>query len=183
MYSHILPKNIYITTKQNKTKQNRPPTLRVAMPSRAATIGVHRDADYPGHHPAEINLWCPLVRVANTNTLWTESTPGKGDYRSMDLDVGQCLIFNGNLCRHFTKPNEEGRTRVSFDLRCIPASAVGSSSSSSSSSSHGGGGSDGGGGSSGGGGSDGGGASDGGGGSDLPPSMIGEYGVGYMAPS
>jgi len=129
----------------------RPPTLRIAMPSWAATIGIHRDADYPGHHPAEINFWCPLVNVANTNTLWVESEPGKEDYRSMDLDYGQCLVFNGNLCKHFTKPNKEGRTRVSFDLRCIPAFAV-----------------DGGGGAAG---------SDG-----LPPSMIGDYGVGYMVP-
>ena len=35
----------------------RPPTLRVAMPSHAATIGVHRDADYRGHHAAEANFW------------------------------------------------------------------------------------------------------------------------------
>ena len=26
-------------------------------------------------------------------------------------------------CRHHTQPNESGATRVSFDLRCIPASA------------------------------------------------------------
>lgn len=92
---------------------------------------------------------------------------------------GQCLKFNGNLCRHFTKPNQEGRTRVSFDLRCIPASCVngGGSSSSSKRSSSGGGGGD----------------SGGCGGSGVevvtdashtgvPPSMIGDYGVGYMEP-
>jgi hypothetical protein len=60
------------------------------------------------------------------------------------------LIFNGNLCRHFTKPNEEGRTRVSFDLRCIPASAIV--------------------------------GGEGGHGDAVPPSMIGDYSVGYMAP-
>ena len=36
----------------------------VAMPSRKATIGVHRDADYHHHHAAEINFWCPLTPVA-----------------------------------------------------------------------------------------------------------------------
>ena len=32
----------------------RPPTLRIAMPSRAPTIAMHRDADYPHHHAAEV---------------------------------------------------------------------------------------------------------------------------------
>lgn len=102
----------------------RPPTLRVAMPSHAATIGVHRDADYPEHHPAEINFWCPLVRVGGTSALWLESAPGAGDYAPRALEVGDVLRFNGYLCRHHTVPNRSGTTRVSFDLRCLPACAL-----------------------------------------------------------
>lgn len=102
----------------------RPPTLRVAMPSVAATIGVHRDADYPDHHAGEINFWVPLVPVAGSNTLWLESEPGAGDFQPRALGVGQCLRFNGNLCRHHTVPNQSGTTRVSFDLRVLPAAAL-----------------------------------------------------------
>eukprot|EP00729_Bicosta_minor_P000741 gene741-7470_t len=77
-----------ITRMHNSAEYNAwldgPPTLRVAMPSRAATIGVHRDADYPGHHAAEINFWCPLVSVSSTNTLWVESEPKKAARLAMD---------------------------------------------------------------------------------------------------
>eukprot|EP00965_Chrysotila_dentata_P210115 6185696-Pleurochrysis_carterae.AAC.5 len=102
----------------------RPPTLRIAMPSHAATIGVHRDADYHGHHRGEINFWCPLVDVHDSNTLWLESAPGKGDFAPRQLRAGSCLRFNGYLCRHYTQPNQTSNTRVSFDLRCIPLSAM-----------------------------------------------------------
>lgn len=102
----------------------RPPTLRVAMPSHAATIGVHCDADYPNHHLAEINFWCPLTPVSGSSALHLETAPGRGDFRPLALVPGEVLRFNGSLCRHHTVPNITGRTRVSFDLRCIPASAV-----------------------------------------------------------
>lgn len=38
-----------------------PPTLRVHMPGRAPTIGLHCDAEYEHHHPAEINFWIALT--------------------------------------------------------------------------------------------------------------------------
>ena len=103
----------------------RPPTLRVALPSaHQATIGVHRDADYHGHHAAEINFWCPLVPVAGSSALWLESAPELGDFAPRPLDLSSVLRFNGSLCRHYTQPNQSGATRVSFDLRVIPESAV-----------------------------------------------------------
>ena len=103
----------------------RPPTLRIAMPcAHKATIGVHCDADYPGHTPGEINFWVPLVDVAESSALWLESSPGLGDFSARPLRVGQVLQFDGYRCRHHTQPNQSGTTRVSFDLRCIPASAL-----------------------------------------------------------
>eukprot|EP00967_Tisochrysis_lutea_P042109 scaffold50686_cov35-Tisochrysis_lutea.AAC.1 len=102
----------------------RPPTLRVAMPSHAATIGVHRDIDYDNHHAAEINFWCPLTPVLGSSALHLETAPNAGDFRPVPLNVGQVLRFNGSLCRHFTVPNQTDATRVSFDLRCIPVSAL-----------------------------------------------------------
>lgn len=54
----------------------RPPTLRVAMPSQhVATIGVHRDADYHGHHAAEINFWCARSEGSKQRTAGHEPLP------------------------------------------------------------------------------------------------------------
>merc|ERR1712183_1130309 len=100
----------------------RPPTLRVAMPAHKSTIGIHCDSDYDGHSDAEVNFLIPLTRVWGSNTLPLESSPGKGDFRPMELEYGEILRFNGNRCRHFTVPNDSGATRVSFDLRMLPFS-------------------------------------------------------------
>ena len=99
------------------------------MPSRVPTIATHRDADYPGHHDAEVNFWVPLVDVSEgerwrSMALWLETAPERADYRAVPLRQGEALRFNGSLCRHHTVPNASDRTRVSFDLRAIPASAV-----------------------------------------------------------
>lgn len=99
-----------------------PPTLRIAMPANKATIGVHRDADYAGHDCAEINFWVPLTAVSGPRALRVESAPDLGDFRPVDLDVGQGLRFDGYNCRHYTVPNDSGETRVSFDFRVVPGS-------------------------------------------------------------
>ena len=41
-----------------------PPTLRVVLPSARPTGKPHRDADYVGHEPPEINFWVPVRRSA-----------------------------------------------------------------------------------------------------------------------
>ena len=43
---------------------------------------------------------------------------GRRDFRPILLSPGECLRFNGTLCRHFTRINRSGRTRVSLDFRC-----------------------------------------------------------------
>ena len=102
----------------------RPPSIRVVMPSRKASMDVRRDADFPGHHPAEISFWVALTEVGPPSALWLETSPGAGNYRPVLLGSGQALRYNGNLCRHHTVPNTSGLTRVSLDLRVIPASAA-----------------------------------------------------------
>jgi hypothetical protein len=98
-----------------------PPTLRVHMPGHSPTIGMHCDADYERHEPSEVNFWIPFTRVFDSNTLWCESEPGKADFSPFELNPGEGMRFNGNTCRHFTKPNVTDCTRVSFDFRVIPA--------------------------------------------------------------
>jgi len=97
----------------------RKPILRVVLPGSVAPTALHSDADY-WHDPNEINYWVPLTTVQGTNSLWSESRPGAGDYHPFEAHAGQAVRFYGNRCRHFTKPNTEDSTRVSFDFRIIP---------------------------------------------------------------
>jgi hypothetical protein len=64
----------------------------------------------------------PFTAVDETSTLWAETQPLVGDFYPFLLDVGEVWHFPGSLCRHFTKPNISGRTRISLDFRCSVAS-------------------------------------------------------------
>jgi len=94
------------------------PTFRVVLPSGQQLGYRHCDADYH-HPPAEINWWIPLTTVFDTNTLHTESLPGKGDFAPINLQYGQALRFYGNMCCHYTVPNVSDTCRVSFDMRVL----------------------------------------------------------------
>lgn len=94
------------------------PTFRVVLPSGQQLGYRHCDADYH-HPPAEINWWIPLTSVSDSNTLHTESLPGRGDFAPVNLEYGQALRFYGNLCCHYTIPNVSDTCRVSFDMRVL----------------------------------------------------------------
>jgi len=96
----------------------REPTFRVVLPSGEEYGYRHCDADYH-HPPAEVNWWLPLTSVFGTNTLHTESEPGKGDFSPVEIGYGQVLRFYGNMCQHYALPNISGQSRVSFDLRVL----------------------------------------------------------------
>lgn len=97
------------------------PTFRVSLPGNVAVGEFHKDSDYM-HGPTEQNYWVPLTKAFATNTVWIESEPDKGDYQPAELAPGQILHFDGVKLRHGNKVNDTGSTRVSFDLRIIPAS-------------------------------------------------------------
>jgi len=99
-----------------------PPTMRVHLPGFCHTIKLHCDSEYEGHENSEINFWIPLTPAFDSNTLYKESEPEKGDFEPVNMDVGEGLRFNGYECRHYTVPNRTGETRVSFDFRVIPRS-------------------------------------------------------------
>uniref|UniRef100_A0A0G4I7W7 Uncharacterized protein n=1 Tax=Chromera velia CCMP2878 TaxID=1169474 RepID=A0A0G4I7W7_9ALVE len=77
---------------------------------------LHNDAEY-GHQPGEVNFWVPLTRCNPSNTMWVESVPGRADWRPLLLHPGEALRFHGTFCRHFTRCNCSGVTRVSLDFR------------------------------------------------------------------
>tara|TARA_B100000003_G_C10913836_1_gene364339 strand:- start:300 stop:1010 length:711 start_codon:yes stop_codon:yes gene_type:complete len=96
------------------------PTLRIMFPNNKAVGDFHRDREY--NHPIEeINIWVPITKSNNTNTIWIESNFDKNDYSPMNLEYGQFLIFDSGL-KHGNKINLENKTRMSFDFRIIPYS-------------------------------------------------------------
>ncbi len=83
---------------------------------------MHTDREF-GHQDGEINFWMPFTGIDESSTLWAETRPNRGDwYPFFPLDVGEAWRFPGTSCRHFTKPNTSGKTRVSLDFRCSVAS-------------------------------------------------------------
>ena len=105
--------------KENLVYQSKP-TLRIHIPENMAVGEFHRDRNY--NHPIEeINFWVPITEAKNTNTIWIESDYDKKDFKPMNLDYGQYLIFDSGLL-HGNKLNSEKKNLVSFDFRIIPSS-------------------------------------------------------------
>jgi len=96
-------------------------TFRVHDPSDDPMGVPHTDAEY-NHPPSEVNWWLPLTPVWGSNTLHVESEPGSGDHAPVELGYGEVLRFYGNLCHHYTLPNQTDKCRVSFDFRVLQLS-------------------------------------------------------------
>ena len=97
------------------------PSFRLCQPNQKAIYIPHCDGDENHKHPrGEINIFMPLTKAFGNNSMDVESIPGLGDYKSVDLEFGEVLMFYGNQQRHFNKSNNTGVTRCSFDFRVIP---------------------------------------------------------------
>ena len=96
------------------------PTLRVNFPNNKAVGNWHRDRDF--NHPLEeINILVPITKSINTNAIWIESQFDKNDFRPINTNYGQFIIFDSGL-KHGNKLNIENKTRISFDFRVTPKS-------------------------------------------------------------
>lgn len=83
-------------------------------------IPPHYDSDDIGRHPiGERNFLLPITSMHRTQRLFLESEPGKGDFRGVDIDYGDLLVFNGNRCTHYNETNIESTIRISLDFRII----------------------------------------------------------------
>ena len=97
------------------------PSFRVQVPNNKAVSLWHYDSDEEHLHPeGEINFILPVTRAFDTNAIWAESEPGKGDFMPMGWECSEFAEFNGNKCRHGNKINKTGVSRVSFDFRVMP---------------------------------------------------------------
>ena len=95
------------------------PSIRFQFENSVA-VPPHCDSDEIGKHPlGEKNFIIPITTMSNTNSLYIESKPNKGDFESVYLEYGDIFYFNGNKCIHKNVPNKEGKFRISFDFRII----------------------------------------------------------------
>lgn len=84
-------------------------------------IGMHCDSDY-NHPPEEVNFIIAVTEMWDTNSVYFESEPGKGDFRALHLYRNQFIKIFANKLRHYNLRNISGQTRVSLDFRVIPYS-------------------------------------------------------------
>ncbi|MBO6979331.1 MAG: hypothetical protein JJ837_07870 [Prochlorococcus marinus XMU1428] len=97
------------------------PNIRIHIPKGLAVKRWHCDSDQDHKHPlGEINSVIPLTKMFDTNSIWRESSPGKGDFKPFNLKVGEIIYWNGNTCIHGNKTNLSSKTRISFDFRVFP---------------------------------------------------------------
>ena len=100
------------------------PGIRFCRPGAKAVYRWHSDGDDHHRHPlGELNIYLPLTKSFNNNTIWVESLPGLGDFAPVNLNYGQFMIGYLNQCRHGNMDNDTGKTRVSFDFRVMPGFA------------------------------------------------------------
>lgn len=103
--------------RQRMVYQTRP-TFRVHAPGNIAVAKWHKDKAY-NHSENEINIYLPLTKAFDSNTIWSELEEDMGDYRPMNAEVGEYYIWNGANLLHGNKKNETGVSRVSVDFRLI----------------------------------------------------------------
>ena len=97
------------------------PSFRVHLPDNVAVVAKHHDSDEKHKHPfGEINFIYALTDMFDTNTLLAEKMPRSRDFVRMEMNQGECISFNGNLCDHYNEVNKTGKTRMSFDFRVLP---------------------------------------------------------------
>lgn len=90
------------------------PTFRVHLPGNLAVGEFHRDADY-GHPLTERSFWLPLTPAWDTNSVWIGNT-------AVRAEPGDIIMFDAVGQLHGNKVNTTGKSRVSFDFRCVPVS-------------------------------------------------------------
>jgi hypothetical protein len=89
----------------------------VHLPDKVAVGTIHTDAQY--HHPrGEETFWVPLTPAHDTNTVWIADDDDV--LRPANVEPGQIVQFSAVTRRHGNQVNVTGRSRVSFDFRCLP---------------------------------------------------------------
>ena len=118
LYYKFVMENVKPIFQKQKIIYQKRPTFRIQIPNNKSVGEFHRDYSY-NHQLGEINFVVALTDMIDTTAIWAESLPGLGDYHPMNVEKGNILAFNGNMCNHGNKINTSGKTRISFDFRVI----------------------------------------------------------------
>ena len=95
------------------------PTFRVQLGDGNVAVGEwHKDKTYE-HSATEVNFWVPFINTNVLNSIWTESSEDKGDYKPYLVNYGEILVFSGANLYHGNKNNKSNETRVSVDFRLV----------------------------------------------------------------
>lgn len=93
------------------------PTFRVHEPDNLAVGEFHTDAVY--HHPGgELTFWVPLTDAHDTSSLWV--VDDEGVPQGVTAKLGDVVQFEAVSRLHGNFVNTTGKSRVSFDFRCLP---------------------------------------------------------------
>ena len=95
------------------------PSFRVQLPNNIAVAKMHTDNSL-GHPIGEINFTYAFTDMFDTNTIWIEKMPRTKDFVPIVQKENSITSFNANLCMHYNKLNETGKTRMSMDFRVLP---------------------------------------------------------------
>ena len=99
------------------------PDVSICVPASCenSPIRIRCDADY--NHPAqEITFIIAVTEMWDTNSVFIESEPSKGDFADLKLFANEFHMFWGNKCRRYDKTNVSGQSRISMEFRVIPYS-------------------------------------------------------------
>ena len=80
------------------------PTFRVQLVGNLGVFEFHKDKDY-NHGEDEVNFFLPITDAYSNNTIWTESEEDKGDYKPMDVNYGEIVMWDGANLSHGNKIN------------------------------------------------------------------------------
>lgn len=94
------------------------PTFRTQFLNNISVSKWHKDKNY-SHSVNERNFYLSITDSVNTNAVWAESEENKGDYKPLNSEYGEYIIWDGANCHHGNKENDENFTRVSFDFRAM----------------------------------------------------------------
>ncbi|WP_208457487.1 hypothetical protein [Burkholderia stabilis] len=90
--------------------------MRVNFHGSRAILRFHRDSEY-GQRPNLVNIWLPVTRAFDSNSMYVESAPGLSDFKPVELEYGEAFMFYGTEMMHGTLDNVSGATRISYDFR------------------------------------------------------------------
>ena len=108
MFIYVAP--LFVPYGEEKVVFQTRPTFRVCLPNNVAVGQKHRDFDYQ-HPEGEINFWVPFTRAWESNALYVESEPDKGDFHPPHaMEFGEIFRFWGNKCWHYNLPNDTGES-------------------------------------------------------------------------